>query len=320
MRSPRNNQRLPAVSENNRKYQDTVSAKLADQVLAALVELMRGLLAANDASKGELLREVSSNKPNHVYSGLVTVLMRLVVLLYAEDRDLLSSDPVESNFSSVTGLFNRLRQDAGRFPDTMDQRFGSWSQLNKLFRLFYEGGPPGEFKSPPHRGFLFEPNRYSFLEGRHTSTVTGSSPIASDQRLMTTDEPPIPDGVVYRVLRNLLILGGERLNYRKLDVELIGSIYESVMGFDLEVAPSGAIALQPSAERRRSGSHYTPRSLTEPIVRTTLEPVLQRLVTGHLSLVTCPASSAKDKGQMAMDARRQTKRVLAELERRETRS
>ena len=35
--------------------------------------------------------------------------------------------------------------------------------------------------------------------------------------------------------------------------------------------------LQPTDERRRSGSHYTPRSLTEPIVRTTLEPILERL-------------------------------------------
>ncbi|MEI7462525.1 MAG: type IIL restriction-modification enzyme MmeI, partial [Pirellula sp.] len=34
---------------------------------------------------------------------------------------------------------------------------------------------------------------------------------------------------------------------------------------------------QPSDERRRSGSHYTPRSLTEPIVRTTLEPILKQL-------------------------------------------
>ena len=40
---------------------------------------------------------------------------------------------------------------------------------------------------------------------------------------------------------------------------------------------SGAMMLQPTDERRRSGSHYTPRSLTEPIVRTALKPVLERL-------------------------------------------
>jgi hypothetical protein len=42
--------------------------------------------------------------------------------------------------------------------------------------------------------------------------------------------------------------------------------------------PKGAIVLQPSDERRRSGLHYTPRSLTEPIVRTTLEPILETVV------------------------------------------
>ena len=43
------------------------------------------------------------------------------------------------------------------------------------------------------------------------------------------------------------------------------------------LVPQGAMVLQPSEERRRSGSHYTPRELTEPIVRTTLEPILARL-------------------------------------------
>src|SRR5690606_38877363 len=43
-----------------------------------------------------------------------------------------------------------------------------------------------------------------------------------------------------------------------------------------EVLP-GTPVLQPTEERRRSGSHYTPRTLTEPIVREALRPVLQRL-------------------------------------------
>ena len=35
--------------------------------------------------------------------------------------------------------------------------------------------------------------------------------------------------------------------------------------------------LQPTDERRRTGSHYTPRTLTEPIVRHALEPAFERL-------------------------------------------
>ena len=171
-------------------------------------------------------------------------------------------------------------------------------------------------------------------------------------------EPPlVPDGTIYRVLEKLLVLDGERISYRALDVEHIGSVYETMMGFRLETAtgrsaairaakrhgapatvdveallreapasrarwiqdrtdrkltdrvkravrdadtaealhaaldpvidkdatpdlvPAGAMVLQPSEERRRSGSHYTPRELTEPIVREALEPIFGRLRT-----------------------------------------
>ena len=37
---------------------------------------------------------------------------------------------------------------------------------------------------------------------------------------------------------------------------------------------AGRLVLQPGEERRRTGSHYTPRSLTEKVVRRTLEPLL----------------------------------------------
>ena len=45
----------------------------------------------------------------------------------------------------------------------------------------------------------------------------------------------------------------------------------------LAVVPAGSMIFQPSPERRRSGSHYTPRSLTCPIVEAALAPVLQQL-------------------------------------------
>jgi hypothetical protein len=341
-------QRLPAILADSRKYQNVVSTQLAEQVLAALYELVRGFQAADEQSKNALLREVLAENPNHVYGGLLTVLMRLVFILYAEDRGLLSNDAVYTNFYAVTGLFNRLRADAGRNPDTMDQRYGAWAQLLTLFRLIYAGGSHGGLKIPARQGYLFDPDRYTFLEGRPWKTVRCH--VDEDVHI-----PRVSDGIVFRVLNNLLILDGERLSYRTLDVEQIGSVYETMMGFDLEVAggrsialkakkphgapatvnlealltvkaadrarwlkeqadqaltgqaldalkkaatieellvaldkkiarkvtpnivPKGAMVMQPSDERRRSGSHYTPRSLTEPIVRTTLKPILEQL-------------------------------------------
>ena len=228
----------------------------------------------------------------------------------------------------------------------MNQRYGAWAQLLVLFRLFHDGAEADGLHLPRRHGALFDPDRFPFLEGRG----------AGARQIHERIEPPlVPDGTIYRALDKLLVLDGERISYRALDVEQIGSVYETMMGFRLETArgrsvaikaqkkhgapttvnlealaaepghrraqwlrertdraltdtvrkpvavaqavadlhaalhpvidtaatpdlvPAGALVLQPSEARRRSGSHYTPRELTEPIVRTTLEPILARL-------------------------------------------
>src|SRR5690606_37403762 len=336
---------LPALLLESRKYQNEVSTRLAEQVLQALIELLRGFQAADEACNGELLGTNAGRDPRHIYGGLLTVLLRLVFLLYAEDRGLLPQDEVWAKNYSIVGLFERLREDASRHVDAMDQRDGAWAGLISLFRLIFAGGGHTDeachIVIPARHGELFDPDEYPFLEGR----ARGDS-YSPGERL---DPPRVSDGTIFRVLRGLLILDGERLSYRALDVEQIGSVYESMMGFDIEKArgasiglrpqhvvvdldellrkkgsdrskllaeqanckvsgaaqkqlgeaktpaelmaalqrrisertpnilPPGSLYLQPGEERRRTGSHYTPRSLTEPIVRTTLRPVLEDL-------------------------------------------
>lgn len=334
---------LTALCETSRKYQSTVSAALAEQVLEALYELVRGFQAAHDATHGELLQKHlkgDDDAKQDIYRGLLRTLMRSVFLLFAEDRDLLPTSDLYYRNYSLHGLFERLREDDGRHHDTMDSRYGAWSQLLALFRLIYAGSAHPSLALPARHGYLFDPQAFPFLEGR---TLASPKP------------PLVSDGCIYRVLEKLLLLKGERLSYRTLDVEQIGSVYETMMGFRMTVAagasialkpkkkggapigldldavlaekpadrakfiesaadigltanhkkalkdadthdavvaaldsrvahaatprivPTGAMLLQPSDERRRSGSHYTPRSLTQPIVAKTLEPVLARL-------------------------------------------
>ncbi len=339
--------RLTALLADSRKFQNEVSERLAEQVLHALYELLRGFQAAHDASKGGLLRGPLAEQPDEVYRALLTVILRLVFLFYAEERDMLPDDETFVRYYKLAGLYERLREDAALYPDTMDQRYGAWAQLLVLFRMIHDGAEHGAMRLPKRYGVLFDPDRFPFLEGR-----TGGGVRQTHQRI----EPPlVPDGTIYRALEKLLVLDGERISYRALDVEQIGSVYETMMGFRLETAsgrsaaikaakkhgapatidleallaepttrrekwiqdradrkltdrvrqavkeaatledlhaaldpvldkdatpdlvPMGAMVLQPSEERRRSGSHYTPRVLTEPIVRTTLEPILARL-------------------------------------------
>ena len=97
---------------------------------------------------------------------MLTTLMRMVFVLYAEDRSLMGSDETWLQNYSISGLYERLRADAGQYPDTMDSRYGAWAQIVTLTRLLYDGGGHGSWRLPPRHGGLFDPDAYPFLEGR----------------------------------------------------------------------------------------------------------------------------------------------------------
>jgi hypothetical protein len=60
--------RLPALLKRSRDAQALVSTALAEQVLGALHELLRGLHSAEPT----LVRELSTSRPDHLYEGLLT--------------------------------------------------------------------------------------------------------------------------------------------------------------------------------------------------------------------------------------------------------
>lgn len=337
--------RLPALLAESRAAQADVSTRLAGQVLASLHELLRGLDAADPAR----VRALAQARPQHLYEGLLTVLLRLIFILYAEDRQLMPSTSggaaaalYEQGYA-LGALHLRLRDDAALYPDIMDERRGSWGRLVALFRLVGRGDRSGFMQA--RGGKLFDEDAFPFLLGRDAP-----------------DDPetvlPVGDGCVLRVLDGLLIDRGERIAYRALSVEQIGSVYETVMGFTAQCAPAPMLAiragkanrvpvwvdlaalaalsggerekslksttgrgawptpvsralrtatdtatlaaalapvadhrasprgqpvaagtpiLQPTDERRRTGSHYTPPSLTGPIVAHALAPAFARI-------------------------------------------
>ena len=59
--------------------------------------------------------------------------------------------------------------------------------------------------------------------------------------------------------------------------DILAALERRVSERTLQVLMAGALYLQPGEERRRSGSHYTPRKLTQPIVETTLRPIFEQL-------------------------------------------
>ncbi|UJR84203.1 type IIL restriction-modification enzyme MmeI [Sandaracinus amylolyticus] len=339
---------------DSRKRQAEVTEDLAQQVFEAVERLLEGFeaAAARDCvgDRPDWLR--AAMEEGHVYDGVLNVVLRLVFLLYAEDRSLLPVDhPTYAAHLSVLGLYERLSADAGAHPESMHQRYGAYGALVSLFRAVYFGVRHQALHLPPRQGRLFDPSAFPFLEGGlpdWTAAVT----LPEDRAAVRL--PTVDDATVHEVLHRLVVLDGQRISYRDLSVEQIGAVYESLMGFRverltgpavrlgkgghwLEVASlrastkterdkqladrcelsknaitkiterlgraakdegddaladallelagtrearqrhrarTGQLVLQPTASRRSTGSHYTPRSLSEKVVRRTLGPVL----------------------------------------------
>ncbi|HLT36605.1 MAG TPA: type IIL restriction-modification enzyme MmeI, partial [Enhygromyxa sp.] len=118
--------------------------------------------------------------------------------------------------------------------------------LRLVFQLHAEG-----------RG-LVEPSVHELFERLRQQTDEPAS--AAQHRFGTSDGlPRVDDRTLLRVLDELLMIDGRRRCYRTLDVEQLGRVYEALIG---------------DRERQQTASHYTPRSLTAPIVERTLAPLL----------------------------------------------
>ena len=122
----------------------------------------------------------------------------------------------------------------------MDERVGGWGQLLALFRLIHSGHHSAFIQS--RGGKLFDPDEFPFLEGRKVE--------ADVSRI-----PRISDGCLLRVLEALMTFKArgrerERLSYRTLDVEQIGSVYEAVMGFTVQVAAGQVLAIKAGKNNR----------------------------------------------------------------------
>lgn len=242
---------LPAILKNSRLRQADVTSQLGEQVFEALQILLEGMAAAAERDGAEpraAFATLVEQRNEHLSGGLLTVLLRLVFVLYCEDNGLLPTEhPLYQDSMSVLGLFYRLRDDSAAYPDTMDRRYGAWGHIIALFRAIYLGVVHGEGESrlhlPSRHGSFFDPNKYPFLEGWADE---GSAPIDSLEEQARVELPTVDDGTVYAVLERLVMLDGQRLSYRSLDVEQLGSVYEGLMGYSIRRLEGDALCLRDS--------------------------------------------------------------------------
>jgi hypothetical protein len=223
---------LESLFEASEKAQNEVTGQLGLQVRQA-VELLVAALSRADLERGGAL--LASVAPPTVYQAAATVMMRLIFLLYAEERDLLPlADPFYAEYYAASTLREQLDEQAAMEGDEpLERRGAAWFRLLALFRVIYGGVNHDRLRLLPYGGRLFDPDRFAFLEGRGVGESWSSDP---------SRPLPVDDLTVRAILEAIQTLpiresGSKerrRLSFRSLDVEQIGHVYEGLLDHGAE--------------------------------------------------------------------------------------
>ncbi|GIH67751.1 hypothetical protein Mth01_00040 [Sphaerimonospora thailandensis] len=202
-------ERLPALLKASLDSQEDITEALGVQVRQA-VEL---LVAA--IGRAGVPGEVTAHE---VYRGAVSVMMRVVFLLFAEERGLLPSDnKVYATAYSAGRLCAELEQRAiDGSEEELENSHAAWHRLLALFRAVHSGVRHPRLTMHAHDGSLFDPGAHAWM------------PLTIDDRTVLH---------MLRAVQYVEVGTGKNrerrtLSFRSLDVEQIGYVYEGLLSFD----------------------------------------------------------------------------------------
>ncbi|GGM27856.1 Eco57I restriction-modification methylase domain-containing protein [Dactylosporangium sucinum] len=211
-------ERLVPLLRDSLDNQEEITEALGVQVRKA-VELLVAAIGRADVRERELGGSGLENvKAHDVYRGAVAVMMRIVFLLFAEERKLLPSDnELYATAYSAGRLRGELedRVTEGTEED-LEHTSAAWHRLLALFNAVYHGIEHPRLVMHAHDGSLFDPEAHAWL------------PLSIDDRTVLH--------MLRAVQRVEIGTGRSRevrtLSFRTLDVEQIGYVYEGLLSFE----------------------------------------------------------------------------------------
>ena len=205
---------LVALLNRALQSQEELTENLSTQVRKAVEMLVEAIGRADRESDGRLLTGVDADE---FYEGAVTIVMRLVFLLAAEERRLLPGDDAlyAANYG-IAGLADRLIARANTFgEDFLARQSEGFPQVLAASRVVHDGVRHQTLNIKGYGGSVFDPHRHPWLEGAQPGGT--GQPAHVDDRTML------------HILKGLTRWQGRRLAYRTLDVEQIGYVYEGLL-------------------------------------------------------------------------------------------
>ncbi|MGA7935725.1 MAG: N-6 DNA methylase, partial [Kovacikia sp.] len=197
------------------------------------------------------------------YRQLLRLIYRLLFLMVAESRNLLqqTEDQDKERIYREYYSLERLRALAERLSWRREGFQDLWQGLRVTFRLFDENWRGELLGLSPLNGVLF-----------------------GSRSLLDIDKCAIDNHDLVQALQHLSLYEQKgqkrRVNYGALDVEELGSVYESLLDFHPQVVRREALQswefqLVVGSERKTTGSYYTPPELVGQLIKSALEPVIE---------------------------------------------
>jgi hypothetical protein len=239
-----------ALLDRSAADQQEVTDQLGRQVRDAVEILIQALDRIDKDSGRALLRDVDETR---LYESALTVMMRLVFLLAAEERDLLPGKETDREIYDTSYAASTLRAQLRAAADRageeiLERRYDAWSRLIAAFRAVYGGVRHERLELAAYGGGLFDPDRFPFLEGR---------PAGTSWRETQALPLPINNRTVLHLLEALQQLqvrvsGGVEarlLSFRSLDIEQIGHVYEGLLDHTARRTTEPMLGLAGSKDR-----------------------------------------------------------------------
>lgn len=213
-------EQIPALFEESVAAAEEITEALGSQVRQAVELLIQSFSESAYEAHSRGRSDPLPDPTHEVYEAAVTMMMRTVFLLFAEERGLLPSGELFEHGYGVSGELDRLTAESAHGEESLDASALTWHRLLATSRAIFFGASFENLRMPAYGGSLFDPSRFGFLSA---TTEQGTLSIR------------VSDRVMFHVLRSIqvVIVNGEarRISFRDIDVEQIGYIYEGLLGY-----------------------------------------------------------------------------------------
>lgn len=251
-----------------------IRSKLSIAVEHSILQLGDQLL--KEAENVALREWVAKHGANAYYGVLLKLIYRILFIMVIEERDLIFEEPNKDDKDAAQKYLRAKRiyqqgYSIGRLRKLSENRFlmigrqyDLWDNLKNIFQLFENRGIGSKIGIAPLGGDLFHVQAIQIL---YTSRITNSLLLNIINKLHQFETP---QGQTIAI------------NYKSLDVEEFGSVYEGLLEKDPVVEPyQGSLAtfrFVQGSDRSSSGSHYTPDDLVQPLIKHSLEHLIKDII------------------------------------------